>query len=653
MRWKRGVMLLLAATPFTAPAGFPCAQQTDGAASPQPPAGRAPEVRLEAHNGKSSFLLGERIQLDLVFRNATGESYTLNTTGYGDLSERKVEITPATGWMQWQGPSGHDYAAVSPLEDKEVRIPVVLNEGFVFREAGHYEVRVTTSRLIRGHGTSSQPLGAITTNSVGIDLAAMPDETEDSLVRGLLAEINGPHTKTRAGYYERQAAYARLAALQGDVSLRAKIQLILDEDEDMRQVTSQALASTHNLRLQLSLLEAAWHDDTHAPPYDLLGSIEQTHRLIRGETTPGWTMVVVPKNDEAARTAVRERQAYVSEMVQSVPLRTGENRAHTLYLLFETMGLTPEQQTALRPALIADFPSMDNLEKQMLLSTVRPPIRDAALVPALRAMLDETPTDMYAIARLIELDPADAKPYVVRAICDTKSVVPFTSVSELPDATLPEVDGCLGELLRNAPGHQGEYVWKERATLAARFATAAILPAVREGWKEPAQDDAAIALLLRYTPNEAVAHLQLTPLRFTYLLTSNNVFHSLHATLPPEMLAWLRQLVKDGPEAEAGSAAGELSQLGQAADRALLEERLARLRMDWSSKSYEIASAAAGTPAQKARKLDTELMSDLRMSRVWFVNNADAERLARGCMSDQCRQYGEPRKDDVPLTGPE
>jgi len=67
----------------------------------QEPGAAMPDVRLEPHDGKTVFYLGEPIQLDLVFENHTGSPATLNTTIYGDLSE-KVEITPATDWFQWQ-----------------------------------------------------------------------------------------------------------------------------------------------------------------------------------------------------------------------------------------------------------------------------------------------------------------------------------------------------------------------------------------------------------------------------------------------------------------------------------------------------------------------------------------------------------------------
>ena len=71
-----------------------------------------PEVRLEPHDGKTSFQLGEPIRLDLVISNPTGVPMMVNVSDYGDNSD-PVEITPKTGWIAWQGQSGHDYAAMT------------------------------------------------------------------------------------------------------------------------------------------------------------------------------------------------------------------------------------------------------------------------------------------------------------------------------------------------------------------------------------------------------------------------------------------------------------------------------------------------------------------------------------------------------------
>jgi len=190
----------------------------------QPSGNAQPAVHLEPHDGRSVFYLGEPIQLDLVFENHTGSAFTINASIYGDLSE-KVEITPATGWFQWQTQSGHDYASIENLGDQPIRIPVRLDEGFVFREAGHYRVRVTTARVYRGSALGGPSLPAVTTNEVGLDLKTMPADVESSMLRGIRADLASEPRNCNCPCAQSEpadSAMARLAALQGDEALAEK-----------------------------------------------------------------------------------------------------------------------------------------------------------------------------------------------------------------------------------------------------------------------------------------------------------------------------------------------------------------------------------------------------------------------------------------------
>jgi hypothetical protein len=609
--------------------------------------GPMPEVRLEAHQGKGSFRLGDRIELDLVFRNTTSDAYILNGSVYGDLAD-KVDVTPAQGWIRWQGQSGHDYASMAPLGATELRIPIMLNHAFVFREPGHYTIRVTTNRLMAGgdilHAKASGP---ITTNALGIDIAPLPPEAETDRVKSLLSQIDSGGALSSADAQARRNAILELAVLPGDDALRAKIRLILAEDDTMREVTREALASTRNLALQLSMLQAAWRDPAQPLAYDLPAALEETRALLRGETLPGFAMATVRTNSGQAEKAASDHRSDMEDLLRSLPARSGESRTDAAYYLMEDRNLSAEDVAKAKPIALEEFRNMDDTEQHMLLEAAWPGIRDAALLPELKAMLDRSAIDSDAISRLIELDPDGAKDYVIRAVCDSQSFVPLEAVSPLPDEVLPEVDSCLGKLLRVPPPRPTDHVWKTRAELAGRFASPAILPAVREGWTSPEQDSAVLPLLLRYAPAEAIAKIesehQLNSISF---FETNKVFESRRTGFPPLLTDWLRRQLADGPNDLAGIAAFELSQGGQPQDRLLLERRLTDLRSQSTLKSDGTASAAGNTPVSTVRKLEIELMSDLRGSQLWSVSDLDLQRLAAGCLSDECRQYGKSLQPD-------
>jgi hypothetical protein len=597
-----------------------------------------PEVRLEAHDGKTHFYLGERIQLDLVFRNQTGTPYSINATNYQDMAEQ-VAITPVAGWFEWRGMSAHDYAIDQPLGPGDYRIPIVLNQGFIFRDPGHYEISVTTRRVLKND--------PITTNSVAIDLEAMPAEKEAKLLEDARNAIGPADTRMRSGNRERGQAMAQLADLEGDDALHAKIDLILAGDEQMRSYSLEAMASTRNLPLELSLLETAWRNPQQMPLYDMPSLLAETRTLLRGKSLPGWRMMrPAPNSDdpEFKRTA-EEHTADMKVLLDTLPQRSGANRAAALYYLLEFPGISDADVGKVRPIVVAEFQTLNDIEQHMLLETAWLRLRDPAMIGPLKALLQQTPQDKDAILRLIELDPQEAKPYVVQAVCGRGWPVPLDSVAALPFDTLPEVDACLGEMLSTPPAKPHDNPWSMRTALAARFATAAILPQVRAGWKYPEQDRDVLPLLLRWSPDEAVAKITAPPYDYIRLMNLffniDKNFTSRQAAFPPQLGDWLRQMVQEGPDNQASFAAFQLSQGGAKQDRALLEARLARLRKEWLGKSGEIEDAfkpEGSKAAQDARGLEIELVSALSSKRFWSLSDEEIAAVTQGCMSDQCRR---------------
>jgi hypothetical protein len=615
--------------------------------------GSEPEVRLEVHESKSQFFIGERVELDLVFRNTTSDQYLLNNTLYGDIADA-VEIAPASGLVQWRGRSGHDYSSVTNLGSKEFRIPIVLNEGFVFREPGHYEIRVTTNRLSRGGNlVHIKPLGPIATNAVAIDMQKMPAETETKLIEQARNAIGPADTQMHRGDRERGQAMAKLADLQGDEALRAKLDLILAGDEQMRTYSAEAMASTRNLQLQLELLEGAWRNPQQMPLYDMPGLLAETRSLLQGKSLPGWRMFIsVPNaNDPEIKRSTDERTADMKALLETLPQRSGANRAAALYYLLDFPGLSDADTDKVRPIVAAEFLTLNSLEQDMLLATAWNRLRGPAMVAPLKALLQQAPQDKDAVRRLIELDPQAAKSYVIQTICGRGWPVPLDSVAALPFDTLPEVDDCLGEMLSTPPAKPHDNPWRMRAALAARFATAAILPQVRAGWKYPEQDSDVLPLLLRLSPDEAMAKITASPFDDNRLMNLffniDKSFISRQAAFPPQLSDWLRQMLQDGPNNQAAFAAYQLSKGGVQQDRALLEARLARLRKEWTGRSAGIEAAfgpEGSRAAQDSSKLEIELVSALISKRFWSLSDEELGVLTQGCLSAQCRNYYHPGK---------
>jgi hypothetical protein len=645
-------------------AAFLCLALAPAACISQQPDSSPATVRLEVKDGQSHFLLGDRIVLELVFTNPGSGDYTLNTTIYGDLSE-KVTITPAEGWLQWRGPSGHDYSTVTKLESNEIRIPVILNDGFIFRQPGHYQVSVTTSRLQQGKPLASgNQYLTLTTNTVSFDLSERSADEEAALVRTLTNEIASQAGAPTSMNDPRLEAAVRLAGLPGDAAVRAKVSLLLDDSEanqPVRQIIDGGfggLAASRNLTLQLSLLQAAWNDPQRTPSYELESAISITRHFLHSKTMlPGWQMVVMPpsgKPDAATQQAIDEHNADLDHLIRSLPARTGDNRRDTAYFLIENHNLTPAQLALVKPIAVDEFAHMEPMAQGMLLQGGWKKIGDPALVPAIRAMLDAPPAEFVgyrdALQRLIELDPAVATPYVIREICDPKSGITMESVSALPAETLPSTDACLLQQITQMAGKDmpsGVVAWPEKALIAARFSSAEIYPQMlalyraHSAWNATIQGD-VIAYLLRWHPETASElHLQQHLADSNFMYSFNKAVLARHGTYPESILKTLREELASGDDRDAEHALYLLSQFGTQEDAAIAVARLDRLMQQWAGRTAEWTVHQPTPEAAAAAMLQNELLTRLASANtIWRLPEAERQRIRRLCVGESCKYMG-------------
>jgi hypothetical protein len=599
-----------------------------------------PEVTLEPHEGKTHFYLGEPIRLDMVFRNTSGTPMMLNGTDYGDLSD-KVSISPAEGWIQWRGQSGHDYAAVQTLTSHAERVAVRLNDGYVFRKPGHYTIRVTEQRVTGGTMGKSTAIPPTLTNGVEIDLEEMPEGMEASIVRQVQNEVANAPAGVQ-GQRIREAAFARLAALQGDDALAEKVRRIVAADEDFRSFMPVALATTRNLPRQLELLQTAWRNPANPPRWDEPSAMDETRRLMANLPLQGWQMAVMPrKPTETEQQLIAAHHRDMEDLLASMPQRTGESRTAGAYYRLEFSGLTEAELQQAHEYAVEEFPHMNNTMQGMLLQTAHPPLRDLRLLPTLRATLDKTPADREPLIAALQLTSGDdQKQILIHAICAPGYPIQLTTLAAWKGDRLPEVDNCLADRLKSPPADHG-FLWNSEATLAARYATPAILPQIKAGWNAPtAQDSTMLAVLMRMAPAEAATLLDRTASQNNLpFYPADTIYESLHQPFPPPVLAWIRQhLTTASNKAQERSFAYQLAGHGEATDEALIENRLIDLRKAWAPRASEVSAATdRRTEAGEARATERDLMSSLHNATAWKLSAEKLQALAAGCMSDECR----------------
>ena len=353
-------------------------------------------VRLEAHNGQTHFKIGDPVILDLVFNSRTpGYVVNTDTTPYPPVSDL-VELAPGDGWVRshvsFRGNSLNGNA-LADLGRSPIRVPILLNRTITFHEPGQYEVTLQTERLrVSGdwRQTSLETCDPCrTTNAVGIEMSARDESEEAALVvslsrvleetknpmsagelspeqkeeisreieaqartadsaeaskkrsESLLRKINELASNRMAAIQKqedaRREAAVRLAYLAGDDAVRAKVHFIGDEREvgegnPIGPIMRDGLPSSRNKQLQLTLLEAAWHDPHRVPNSELHNALRQAKEL----THKGWVTdegMLWAGTVEERQMALDQYQAEINEVIATLPLRTASNRTEAIDFL--------------------------------------------------------------------------------------------------------------------------------------------------------------------------------------------------------------------------------------------------------------------------------------------------------------------------------
>ena len=353
-------------------------------------------VHLEPHTGRTTFRIGEPVILDLVFASRSS-GYVVNTDDKPHLpASDQVDIAPDGGWVRThvtfrgQAINGN---AITTLAADPIRVPVLLNRTITFLKPGHYQVTVTTERLLKAENMmvatsleSCEPCPA--TNPIGIDISEADDSQESALVLSLARELEAtakptdnkisPEQKavmdhlqlelrqstgsTEADHKRQEAllqqmgalvvsqesaaqkrwdarreAAVRLACLDGDDAVRAKVHFIAAETQEdngdpnigIAWILVDGLASSRNKQMQLALFEEAWRDPKLLPTDALQTALRQARELIQKDWVTDES-VMWAGTPEQRQATLDEYQREVNEIIATLPLRSESNRAETI-----------------------------------------------------------------------------------------------------------------------------------------------------------------------------------------------------------------------------------------------------------------------------------------------------------------------------------
>lgn len=486
-----------------------------------PPVDPQVVLKISLAGNQREFHIGETIPVQLSFSSTVKDLYRLNLAQYdrsGRMDHERFVVSPAQGAVDplpdHTGGMGGltSYKFLSP---EPWTIKLNLNEWVRFTQPGEYRLRIVSNRVVirdPANPIGSSPVAArsneITLKIVAADPAWQKQVFQEAVT--ILEKPAPPKPGEREQYATaRRQAMATLRFLGTADAAREMARRLRGEDHDgLDHIGSFGLISTPERAAARSALQEALTD----PDHPVTGTVFYTLRMVY--TEPG-----------AANANWREgQQRALEELIPALSTKRG--KALTISLstavneAWNSTTLPKEITDKLASQLIAMFDQLPLQEQNSLLTYRWDKIGGAGMLPILKRYAqsyhdfpqmresnayDSRQLSASALRRWYELDPAGARPVIIKEITRPRPRFDARVLGILPDKTLPEVDFALAENFAAGNDLDSDGL-SNLASLIARYATGAILPQIVEkldpniGKSACAIQNPMLAYLLRVDP---------------------------------------------------------------------------------------------------------------------------------------------------------
>ena len=605
-------------------------------------------VKLVLAENKT-FRIGDEIRFVLEF-TADRAAYVADTMS--DRSEPTtdtLQVSPDSGIYDWlkelrAGIPGRDMMSSRQLSATPTRVGLVLNDSIRIDRPGQYTAKVITRRVSEARLSKefslrdfSRPI-ELTTNEVTFDVREMTEEEEAQEVKRLSDQLDSTRDLR-----SKQEAGQRLAFLTGNVSSREKVRRFLNRED-----VNYGLFIARNRALVLQLLEQAMRDPNTQVESNLLSVLTALRFLEQNPRLPQPVPIsTYQPNADPRVLAIQE--SYVRELAAGLGKRAGQAQTVTAMTVLTNLPKDPKAASVLsaesRQIVLDQFENLPSDSHDRLLEQYWNVLRDPSLIPVLKKLLISTNRmgkgiNWTVLKRLIELSPAEARPFVIAIISGPVPFINTEILGSLPDKTLPEVDQPLLSQLRAAAKMgdvRSELFLKPKAAMAARYATSSIYPNLMEVYTENVKQltmssrAALLAYLAKQNEREALPLIEqaLAELpanqEFNFLPELASLYYS------DGIAAILRKRVESDQPEVASTTAYVMAKYGNAGDRKVLEARLERWRKEWSARQLEADSNQQG-------RIESELVSGLNRAKDGRIPPERWKELQQRCITQICKQ---------------
>jgi hypothetical protein len=622
--------------------------------------GQDVRVRLLLAGGKNVYRTGELIRLTLSF-TSDRDGYNLDSTTTKPAHPiDEILLSPDSGVSHWlEEYSGRhryppDHSSTQKITTIPTTVELPLNDWFRFDRPGRYTVRVKTGRVSRAEQPHAYgPPIQLMTNEVSFRVVPLSKAEEEQEVRRLSALL-----EAATDWNQEFKASEELSYLSGEISTREKVRRFFTSQGrsgNYFQNIYFGLFIARDRALVVRLLESALRDPNTPANHELLRTLTMLRSLQEGVEPPGTGGLVAVQAENQEQTRYSEIQGeYVRQLAASLPKRAGKSRTTTAITVLANLPKEPVQSAQMlsdvRKILLQEFDALHPFDQEYLLRTYWVQLRDPSIQPALERMLaKERQPQGYlirasALNRLMEMDPEQARSFVVAELRDSASVVDFDVLQALEDQTLPEADAALLEQIRRLGRNGDSVLLRHKALLVARYASPAIYEGLMEAyrtWAEKWPANARASLLgyfARHNEIEAIPMIELAlaklepgqDLSFLVDLTRSNY---------PQAVGDLLRRRLEGEEPQAVStAAYVMSQHGPIEDRKLIEARLDRWMKEWGKRGAELDVASTDTNSVQ-RMVEINLIEALLLGKAWRLSEEKIKELKQSCITRACREH--------------
>ena len=459
---------------------------------PQPSSPADVQLTANFKGGQTTFHLGEVIPLELSFTSPSEKKYELDLATYdrsGRLNEDSFAVKPEAGWNDplylyfhaYRGFFGGGLRGMDYLSPKPVLVSLELNEWVRFETPGQYRVTVTSTRVSEA-GQAGRGI-AVTSNELSLTIVPATPEWEQETLQHALAVLAETKPKAAPGRGQpnpRREAVKTLRYLGTPAAAR----------EMARRMNDPECASDCEFGLIGSPERGA--------------GLDEMRRLLADPEFPVdnqflSTMSVVGLPADAAGDLPAQRQqleaAYLQELTSALGTKRGPALAMSANTIVEVAAMSshelpPDLKRTVTAQLIANFDRLPMRKQAELLQSRWKTLDHQAMLPLIEKVAQryrDRPTlnemtiwefnnaSAAALGRWYELDPAGARPAIVREIVRPKPRFDAAVLGMLPDKELPEVEQTLVDHLLQSQNYDGS---ANLASLIHRYASQTVEPQV-------------------------------------------------------------------------------------------------------------------------------------------------------------------------------